>query len=74
MENEKKLKVLANQGDPQAQFELAKLYLEKKDLHLFFKWIKMAVEQGHEDAENCWDQYKERMEKTSSGLFLSTLF
>jgi hypothetical protein len=76
-EQDKKIKIkeLAHQGDAQAQFEEAKLYLKRDPENNFkeaLKWLGKAAAQGHREAERLKTQIEN--EKLYFSLVNNTAF
>jgi len=74
LQKEEELKERAAKGDPQAQFEVAKLYLEVKNSGQAIEWLKKAVAQGHGDAKKLMLQIEEDEKRIISASYDLTLW
>jgi len=73
-QKEEELKELAAKGDPQAQFDVAKLYLEAKNSSQAMEWLKKAIENGHEGAKKLALQIEEDEKRIRSVSYDLTLW
>jgi TPR repeat protein len=73
-QKEEELKERAAQGDPQAQFDVAKIYLEAKNSSLAVEWLEKAVDQGHEHAKRLMLQIEEDEKRILSASYDLTLW
>jgi len=74
LQKEEELKLRATQGDPQAQFDVAKLYLKAKNAVQAIEWLKKAANQGHDDAKKLILQIEEDEKRILSASYDLTLW
>lgn len=74
LQKEEELKERAAKGDPQAQFEVAKLYLEAKNSSQAIEWLKKAATQGNGDAKKLMLQIEEDEKRIVSASYDLTLW
>jgi TPR repeat protein len=74
LQKEEELKERAEKGDPQAQFEVAKLYLEKRNSSLAAEWLNKAAAQGHEGAKKLIIQIEEDEKRILAASYDLTLW
>jgi len=74
IQKEEELKELASQGNPKAQFDLAKLYFDKKNTNEAMNWLKKAADQEHDDAKKFLLQIEEDKKRILSASYDVTLW